>query len=102
MAACFALSLSLTGCRQESGPVAPKASGVVPYTIDGAVEQSGTFVVDNAWPGQAHPDDWTVGENWWTDVRDPSEFEGDHQGAKTVARWRDTALRVWAERCQSH
>ncbi|MBQ9659722.1 MAG: DUF1593 domain-containing protein [Bacteroidales bacterium] len=80
---------------------APKAAGVVPYTIDGAVEQSGTFVVDNHWPGNPHPDDWTVGENWWTDVQDPDEFEDVHQGAQTVARWRDAALRVWADRCQN-
>lgn len=79
---------------------APKMTGLVPYTITGAVEQSGTFVVDNRWPGEPHPDDWIVGDSWWTDVQDPAEFEGAHQGAQTVAKWRDTVLSLWAERCQ--
>lgn len=79
---------------------APKMAGEVPYTIDGAVEQSGTFIVDNRWPGAPHPDDWQLGENWWTDIQDPAEFEGVHQGAMTVVKWRDTVLDHWAARCR--
>ena len=82
---------------------APKMAGEVPYTITGAVEQRGIFMVENSWPGEPHPDDWQMGDNWWTDVKEPTEFEGAHQGAhqgaQTVARWRDDALRLWAERC---
>lgn len=79
---------------------APKMAGIVYYTITGAVEQEGVFIVDNRWPGAPHADDWPLGDDWWTDVQDPAEFEGAHQGAQSVVRWRDDALRLWAERCQ--
>ena len=75
---------------------APKAPGRVPYTIDGAVVSQGEFTVENVWPGAPHPDDWVVGEQWWTDVQDSEEFERLNQGARTIARWRDTVLADWA------
>ncbi len=70
-------------------------------SLRAAVEQEGVFIVDNRWPGAPHADDWSLGDNWWTDVQDPAEFEGAHQGAQSVVRWRDDALRLWAERCQA-
>ena len=36
--------------------------------------------------------------NWWTDDPDPSVGEGDHDGAKTVNRWREDYLGDFAER----
>ncbi|WP_288381810.1 DUF1593 domain-containing protein [uncultured Massilia sp.] len=36
--------------------------------------------------------------NWWTDDPDPRLAEGQHQGAKTVSRWRDAFLRDFAKR----
>jgi hypothetical protein len=38
------------------------------------------------------------GPNYWTDDPDPALREGDHDGAKTVSRWRADYLRDWQAR----
>jgi len=42
--------------------------------------------------------------NWWTDDPAPALAEGEHQGARTVSRWREAFLRDFAarmEHCQT-
>jgi hypothetical protein len=36
--------------------------------------------------------------NWWTDDPSPGVLEGEHQGARTVSRWREDFLRDFADR----
>ena len=48
----------------------------------------------------AHPDNYQVGPDWDSDLRDPAEFEGINQGANTVVRWRDTAISAWVKRAR--
>jgi len=38
--------------------------------------------------------------HWWTDDPDPQVAEGQHQGAKTISRWRADFLRDFAARLQ--
>jgi hypothetical protein len=58
----------------------------------------GAFTSIEPWPGVAGPDDIAPLTHWWTDRPDPDLFEGPHQGARTVSRWRADFLRDWARR----
>jgi len=73
----------------------------MPYVIDGeGIYIEGECVVTLDWPGIEHPDNYQTGPNWYSDLKDPDEFEGINQGANTVVRWRDTAISFWAKRAQ--
>lgn len=80
----------------------PKKSGTVPYitksNIKGLEVQKGEFVVDNKWPGKASPDDYKLGNNWYSDRPDAGLFYADQQGGKTVSKWRQVFLDDWAKR----
>lgn len=80
----------------------PKRTETLRYTVKASIPgfrpQHGAFVVDNSWPGQARPTDYPLGPNWYTDLRDPDQFDGIWQGARTVRKLRDAALLDWARR----
>ena len=80
-------------------------SGVVNYTIKwdksfGRADETGCFVVENVFPGRHRATDYTVGDQWFTDKSDPSLYSetGHCQGAKTVEKWRNDVMQLWAER----
>lgn len=76
-----------------------KAESCMPYVIEGeGIHIEGECVVSAEWPGAVHPDNYPTGPNWFSDLRDPDEYEGTSQGANTVVRWRDTAISRWVER----
>lgn len=82
---------------------APKAPGRLPYTLHpklpgGLPQGEGTIVVSEVWPGKQTPDSYQLGENWYTDKRDPALFQKKWQGAKTVSRQRKRVLNDWADR----
>jgi hypothetical protein len=83
---------------------APKRTETLTYVItsdiSGFPEQKGKIVVDNIWPGRPRPTDYKLGSNWYTDRADPELFDNIWQGAKTVLKWRNSALLNWAERWQ--
>ncbi|MBN8824545.1 MULTISPECIES: nucleoside hydrolase-like domain-containing protein [unclassified Spirosoma] len=80
----------------------PKQAETLTYsirsTIPGFATQTGTFVVNNIWPGKQDADDFRLGPNWFTDRKDPALFDGRQQGAKTVLKWRRDILLDWARR----
>ncbi|GAB3649345.1 DUF1593 domain-containing protein [Echinicola sediminis] len=80
----------------------PKKTETLSYKvtsdIPGFPEQSGSFVVDNVWPGIDRPTNYKLGANWYSDRSDPDLFDANWQGAKTVLKWRTEVLLDWAER----
>ncbi len=80
----------------------PKQTEILTYTITskvpGFTEQSGSFVVDNIWPGKPRASDYLLGSNWYSDKRDPMLYDGIWQGSKTVQKWRNDVLADWAKR----
>lgn len=80
----------------------PKQTETLTYKmtspLPGFIEQSGQFVVDNAWPGRPRSTDYALGSNWYTDRSDPALFDGIQQGGKTVLKWRSDVLLDWARR----
>ena len=58
---------------------------------------SGSFTVNNEWPGPEHSDNWQVGAQWFTDLQDTAQFDNGRQGAKTISCHRDEVLADWAE-----
>lgn len=81
---------------------APKKAEKLDYVTESDIselsEQRGEFVVINTWPGKPGSADYKLGDNWYSDRSDLELFEGIWQGAKTVQKWRDEALKDWAER----
>ncbi|GAB3705787.1 DUF1593 domain-containing protein [Spirosoma flavus] len=81
---------------------APKQTETLTYKITSNVpgfqEQSGQLVVDNVWPGKPRSTNYKLGNNWYTDRKDPALFDGIWQGAKTVLKWRNEVLLDWAKR----
>lgn len=78
----------------------PKQNGEWRYSIrsevgflDGA---SGAFA--SVPEGTLESPDGPRHANWWTDILDPAMRIDGHSGARTVNRWRETALRHWKER----
>ena len=80
----------------------PKYSGSYTYkTISDYNELNGLegiFQISNDWPGEYNKEDYLVGSNWFTDVKNPKLFEDKWQGAGTVRKWRKEILEDWAER----
>jgi len=60
--------------------------------------QTGRFVSVAPWPGAPGPDDFILGENWYTDRPEPELFFGIQQGARTVSKHRKAYLSDWAQR----
>jgi len=84
---------------------APKQAEVLSYRftadIPGFVFPEAKLVVDNLWPGKRMCKmDYNLGENWYTDKADPTLFDGNIQGGKTILKWRSNILRDWAGRWQ--
>ena len=81
---------------------APKEAKRWKYTIVSDVPElngkSGQFTSTNSWPGKPHPQNITGLKKWWSDKLDAADYEGVHQGAKTILRFRQDYLKDWAER----
>lgn len=58
----------------------------------------GAFVSTDPWPGDRKPGDAGPLTNWWSDDPDAQNYESGHQGARTVARFREAFLLDWAQR----
>ncbi|RAI89934.1 nucleoside hydrolase-like domain-containing protein [Algoriphagus yeomjeoni] len=58
----------------------------------------GGYISTDPWPGKASPDDYQLGNNWYSDKLDPALFIKDQQGAKTISKHRKEFLLDWAER----
>ena len=90
------------GNGQYSVKYSPKQAEPVTYiftsNVPGFTEQQGTLVVENLFPGKNNPTDYLLGDNWYTDKADPQLYDGRIQGAKTVSKWKQTALLDWAKR----
>lgn len=80
----------------------PKASGSLTYKTSSDIKElhnfNGNFVVINEWPGYFNSDDYLVGNNWYTDIKDERLFEDKWQGAATIRKWRKEILEDWAKR----
>lgn len=81
----------------------PKKAEVINYyfvsNIPNLVLGKGKFVAANSWPGKwRHSTDYKLGNNWFTDKSDPSLYDGDKQGGKTISKWRVAILLDWAKR----
>ena len=80
----------------------PKRTETLTYqvssTLPGFAKQTGTFVVDNTWPGKARSSNYKLGPNWFTDKKDSKLFDGIWQGGETVRKWRNQVLLDWAKR----
>lgn len=76
--------------------------GTFPYTIvsdiSGFPNQEGAITIESVWPGQQRKTDYQLGKNWFTDKGDKNLFHGEHQGFKTVSKWRIDAMTDWAKR----
>ncbi|MDX5339849.1 MAG: DUF1593 domain-containing protein [Cyclobacteriaceae bacterium] len=81
---------------------APKQAETLNYkfttSILGFNPKSGQLVVTNLWPGKPNPDDYLLGENWYSDSSNPELYDGKLQGGKTILKWRNAVLEDWAIR----
>ena len=80
----------------------PKAPACLTYSISSPIKLlnglKGSFVVDDVWPGKPDANDYPLGNHWYSDLPDRSEYEGKWQGAKTQRKWRQAILEDWARR----
>lgn len=80
----------------------PKAPACLTYSISSPIKLlnglKGSFVVDDVWPGKPDVNDYPLGNHWYSDLPDRSEYEGKWQGAKTQRKWRQAILEDWARR----
>ena len=80
----------------------PKMPAQLTYSIVSPIAEldglSGTFVVDDVWPGKNFVDDYPLGIHWYIDRNDRSLYEDKWQGAKTQRKWRTEILEDWAKR----
>ena len=60
--------------------------------------QTGQYTSTIPWPGRPNPDDYILGNNWYSDVTNPELFIEDQQGAKTISKHREAFLLDWAKR----
>lgn len=77
-------------------------TGTLPYKITshipGMPEYEAAITVENTWPGREYPTDYKVGPTWYSDKPDPGLFWKNHQGGRTVLKWREEAMKDWARR----
>ncbi len=80
----------------------PKAPAYLTYATSSSIKEldglSGEFIVSGIWIGKQHPDDYVLGENWYTDSPDTDLFEGQWHGAKSIRRWQPEILDDWTVR----
>ncbi|MEN3324727.1 nucleoside hydrolase-like domain-containing protein [Mariniflexile soesokkakense] len=60
--------------------------------------QTGQYTSIVPWPGKPGPNDYLLGDNWYSDVTDNDLFIDDQQGAKTISKYRKAFLLDWAKR----
>lgn len=77
-------------------------TGTLPYKITSHIEDfpqyEATITIENLWPGKACPTDYKVGNQWFSDKSDPKLFRRNFQGAQTVYKWRNEAMKDWGLR----
>lgn len=121
LAACGVMTFCLSACRQEAEPVRPRV--LVSTDIGGPDEDDfqsmghllmfndlfdleGLVSSPSFGGGSVQPILHLI-DLYAEDFSGGGYRSADglkalvHQGAQTVARWRDAALRVWADRCQN-
>ena len=80
----------------------PKAPASLTYSIVSPIKKlnglSGSFIVDDVWPGRFNVNDYPLGKNWYSDRPERSLYEGKWQGAKTIRKWRPAILEDWYKR----
>ncbi len=80
----------------------PKRTETLTYKVTSGIkgfkEQSGSFFVDNIWPGKSRSTNYKLGSNWYTDRPNPELYDDIWQGGKTVLKWRSDVLLDWAKR----
>ncbi|MFO7670362.1 MAG: DUF1593 domain-containing protein [Bacteroidales bacterium] len=59
---------------------------------------AGQFVTTAPWPDSPAPDDFILGDHWFTDRPEPEFFIDIQQGAGTVSKHREEFLSDWAKR----
>ncbi|TVZ17074.1 nucleoside hydrolase-like domain-containing protein [Maribacter sp. MAR_2009_72] len=80
-------------------PKKPEKGNYVSHSdIEELNGQKGAYVSITPWPGKLANDDYMLGSNWYSDIKDPNYFIKDQQGAKTVSKHRKEFLEDWAER----
>lgn len=79
-----------------------KSPGTWEYRTLSTMEEldglSGQFVSVDPWPAEPHEQDIHSLKHWWSDDPDPENFQGGHQGAKTIYKWQKEFLLDWAKR----
>lgn len=77
-------------------------TGTLPYKITshipGFPEYEAAITIENIWPGREYPSDYKVGDNWYSDKSAPEFFWRNLQGAATVFKWRNDAMKDWSQR----
>lgn len=80
----------------------PKQAEKTTYTTHSLIPAldglRGSYTSTTPWPGNPGPDDYKLGQNWYTDLSNPIWILEGQQGAKTIARFREAYLSDWAER----
>lgn len=80
----------------------PKKAETLHYSFSSPIAAlnglEGTVVVDNLWPGNRHPTDYALGDNWYSDKADKTLYDGKIQGGQTIGKWRSDILNDWATR----
>ena len=71
-----------------------KSSSVI-GELDGL---EGSYISTIPWPGEASPEDYQLGGNWYSDKADLALYIEDQQGAKTISKFRKEFLSDWAKR----
>lgn len=93
----YALGEGLYGVRYSS-----KKPEICTYVTASDIPEldghSGQFVSIAPWPGDPGPDDFLLGNDWYTDRPEPELFFGIQQGARTVSKHRVQFLTDWAKR----
>ena len=80
----------------------PKKAEIVNYQFSSDIAEidgkKGSIVVTNVWPGSPQETDYRLGKQWYSDKADPSLYDGQIQGGKTLSKWRKAILNDWAKR----
>lgn len=83
----------------------PKAPARLSYVLSSELKEldkrTGAFVVAGVWPGKMSTENYSLGNNWYTDVSEKQYFQGQWQGAKTQECWRKAILDDWAQRLKA-
>ncbi len=66
--------------------------------IPGFPNHKGAITVKNIWPDKHGPNDFPLGDNWYTDKPDAELFDKNVQGAVTVLKWQNAVMEDWGQR----